>query len=96
MRRLAAHVKFWPPEHDERLALWRGMLGGAVPLADDIDFDELATRFPEMTGANIRNAAIAGAFLAASEGVSVSQAHLERSARGEYASMGRALGGQSR
>ena len=96
MRRLAAHVKFWPPEHDERLALWRSMLGGAVPLSPDIDFEELATRFPEMTGANIRNAAIAGAFLAASEGGSVTQAHLERSSRGEYASMGRALGGQSR
>jgi len=96
MRRLAAHVKFWPPEYDERLALWRAMLGGAVPLADDIDFDALAARFPEMTGANIRNAAIAGAFLACSEGVAVAQSHLERSARGEYASMGRALGGQSR
>ena len=96
MRRLAAHVKFWPPEHDERVTLWTGMLAGGVPLADDVDFDDLAARFPEMTGANIRNAAIAGAFLAASEGVPVAQHHLERSARGEYASMGRALGGQSR
>jgi SpoVK/Ycf46/Vps4 family AAA+-type ATPase len=95
MRRLAAHVKFWPPEHDERVALWRGMLAGEAPLAADVDFEELAARFPEMTGANIRNAAIAGAFLAASEGVAIGHHHLERSARGEYASMGRALAGQS-
>ncbi len=96
MRRLAAHVKFWPPEHEERVALWRGMLGPKVPQAPDIDVEALSQRFSEMTGANIRNAAIAAAFLAASEGVSVSQSHLERAARGEYASMGRQLGGQVR
>jgi hypothetical protein len=96
MRRLAAHVKFWPPEHDERVTLWTSMLDGEVPLATNIDFDELARRFPEMTGANIRNAAIAGAFLAASEGDTVTMQHLERAARGEYASMGRTLGGDTR
>ncbi|MCL4226916.1 MAG: ATP-binding protein [Myxococcales bacterium] len=96
MRRLSGHVKFWPPEQDERELLWRSMLGPAVPQADDLDLEELASRFSEMTGANIRNAAIAAAFLAAAEGVPVSQALLERAARGEYASMGRQLGGQSR
>ena len=96
MRRLAAHVKFWPPEHDERVALWRGMLGPKVPQAGDIDLDELAARFSEMTGANIRNAAIAACFLAASEGAAVAQSHLERAARGEYASMGRQLSGAAR
>jgi SpoVK/Ycf46/Vps4 family AAA+-type ATPase len=97
MRRLAAHVKFWPPEHDERVLLWRGMLGGAnVPLAADVDYEELSTRFPDMTGANIRNAALAGAFLAAAEGTDVSQQHLGRAARGEYASMGRSLSGATR
>ena len=49
-----------------------------------------------MTGANIRNAALAGAFLAASEDGRVAQEHLLRAARSEYVSMGRALGGQSR
>ena len=46
-----------------------------------------------MTGANIRNAAIAGAFLAASEGDRIEQRHLERAAKGEYRSMGRVLAG---
>ncbi len=97
MRRLAAHVKFWPPEHDERVLLWKGMLTtSAVPLAADINFDDLARRFPDMTGANIRNAALSGAFLAAAEGSSVSQSHLGRAARGEYASMGRSLSGATR
>jgi ATP-dependent 26S proteasome regulatory subunit len=96
MRRLAGHVRFWPPEHDERLSLWRGMFSPAVPQAADIDLDDLAARFSEMTGANIRNAAIAACFLAAAESTAVSQSHLERAARGEYASMGRQLGGAAR
>jgi hypothetical protein len=96
MRRLAAHVRFWPPELDERVALWKSMLNPALPVADDLDVDDLAARYPEMTGANIRNAAIAGAFLAAAEGVALAQQHLLRAARIEYVSMGRALGGQSR
>jgi len=97
MRRLASHVKFWPPEQDERVLLWRGMLTTAqVPLAADIDYDDLARRFPDMTGAHIRNAALAGAFLAAAEGEEVSQKHLARASRGEYASMGRQLSGATR
>jgi SpoVK/Ycf46/Vps4 family AAA+-type ATPase len=96
MRRLAAHVKFWPPEHDERVSLWRGMLSPSVPQTADVDLEDLAARFSDMTGANIRNAAIAACFLAASEATAVSQDHLERASRGEYASMGRQLGGAVR
>ncbi len=93
MRRLAAHIKFWPPELEERIALWRAMLGARVPVASDIDFAELASEYPEMSGANVRNAAIAAAFLAASDGKPVDQSYLVRAARGEYAAMGRILGG---
>jgi hypothetical protein len=97
IRRLAAHVRFWPPEQDERLQLWKGFLtSGSIPLAADIDFAALAARFSEMSGANIRNAAITAAFLAASEDLPLSQKHLERAARGEYASMGRQLSGATK
>ena len=97
IRRLAAHVRFWPPEQDERLLLWKGFLtSGNIPLAADLDFAALAARFSEMTGANIRNAAITAAFLAASEDAPLSQAHLERACRGEYASMGRQLSGAAK
>jgi hypothetical protein len=96
MRRLAGHVKFWPPDHDERVALWRGMLGPDVPRTPDVDLDDLSKRFSEMTGANIRNAAIAACFLAASEDKPVSQGHLERASRSEYTSMGRQLSGQTK
>ncbi len=92
-RRLAGHVVFASPDEDERSALWRRLTGTATaPLADDLDFDELARVFPNMTGANIRNAAIAAAFHAASDGASsIAMAHLVRAGRGEYRSMGHML-----
>ncbi len=92
-RRLAAHIVFWPPDIDERTALWKSMFPADAPVAPELDFEDLARRYPEMTGANIRNAAIAGAFLAASEGDRIEQRHLERAAKGEYRSMGRVLSG---
>jgi len=91
-RRLAANVVFWPPDVDERQRLWQRMLTSKAPLAADIDVDRLAADYDEMTGANIRNAVLAAAFLAASEGSPITQARLERAARGEYLSMGRVLG----
>jgi len=72
------------------------MFGPGVPVAPDLDLEDLASRYPDMTGANIRNAALAGAFLAAADGGPLTQQHLLRAARSEYVSMGRALGGQSR
>lgn len=87
-RRLAAHIHFWPPSEPERVALWRGMLPPDAPLADGIDLPALARRYREMTGANIRNAAIAAAFLAAAEETPITQAILDRAAKGEYRAMG--------
>jgi len=88
-RRLAAHVVFQLPEHTESMQLWRRMLAVNAPVAKPIDFDKLARTFEAMTGANIRNAVLTAAFTAASEGNPISQAHLERAARGEYRAMGR-------
>jgi AAA+ superfamily predicted ATPase len=90
-RRLAANIVFWPPDHDERVRLWRGVLAAGAPVAGDVDLEALAASFGEMTGANIRNAVLAAAFLAAAEDGPITQARLERAARGEYASMGRVL-----
>jgi ATP-dependent Zn protease len=57
-----------------------------------LDFESLAADYPAMSGANIRNAVIGAAFLAASEGDVIEQQHLERATRLEYSSMGRVLG----
>jgi SpoVK/Ycf46/Vps4 family AAA+-type ATPase len=92
-RRLAAHVRFWPPDQDERAALWRGLLdtGADYPIAAKLDFDALARDYPDMTGAHIRNAVLKAAFLAADEDSPITQEYLDRAARGEYLTMGRVL-----
>jgi hypothetical protein len=92
-RRLAAHIVFAAPEEDERARLWhRQTTTGASPLADDVDCEELSRLFPKMSGANIRNAAISAAFLAAADdATAISQSHLVRAARAEYRSMGHVI-----
>jgi SpoVK/Ycf46/Vps4 family AAA+-type ATPase len=91
-RRLAAHVVFWPPDEDEREDLWKRLLDtGAAPVDGVLDFAGLAHTYPDMTGANIRNAVLSAAFLASAERSGITQAHLERAAKGEYRTMGRMM-----
>jgi hypothetical protein len=96
-RRLAAHVVFQHPDEDEREQLWtqRPAADGA-PLGRDLDARKLSRLYPQMTGANIRNAALAAAFLAAAEGRNrIDQATVMQAARGEYLSMGHVLAATS-
>jgi hypothetical protein len=72
------------------------MIPPAAPVAGTLDARALARSFPEMSGAHIRNAAVAAAFLAAAEGAALTQAHLERAARAEYQTMGRVISGPRR
>jgi hypothetical protein len=95
-RRLAAHVVFWPPETEERAQLWRSFITEKCPFDGALDAETLAVKFPEMTGANIRNAVVSAAFLAADEGRPLCQIHLERAGRGEYVAMGRVLSARRR
>jgi len=92
-RRLAAHIVFATPDEEERAALWARLTHTAsAPLAADLDFEELAQEFAAMTGANIRNCAIAAAFYAARDGAAkIEQKHLVRAGRAEYRSMGHVL-----
>ncbi len=92
-RRLASHIVFAVPEDDERAKLWeRQTTTGASPIDDDVDHEQLSRLFPKMSGANIRNAAISAAFLAAADASpKIDQAHLIRAARAEYRSMGHVI-----
>ena len=92
-RRLAAHIVFDLPDEEERARLWQRMVTTAeAPLAPDVDLARLARDFPKMSGANIRNAALGAAFLAAGESATtITQQHLHRAARVEYRSMGHIL-----
>jgi ATPase family associated with various cellular activities (AAA) len=91
-RRLASHVVFGAPDTEERSRLWRDMLATGAPLAEAIDYAELAEEFSAMTGANIRNAVLSAAFLAAEEGKTINRDFLRRAGRGEYRAMGHVLG----
>ncbi len=92
-RRLAAHVVFQHPDDDERARLWQAMLAAAAaPLDRNLDYHDLARRFTTMTGANIRNAALGAAFLAAAERrPTIDQATAIQAGRHEYLSMGHIL-----
>jgi len=91
-RRLASHIVFGAPDTDERARLWRDMLDTGAPLGETIDYNELAEEFSAMTGANIRNAVLTAAFLAAEENTYINRNLLRRAGRGEYRSMGHVLG----
>ncbi len=92
-RRLAAHIVFQHPDEEEQTLMWRQLLSAkGAPLGQDIDAQKLARQFPQMTGAHIRNVALAAAFLTADEGKPlIDHAVVLRAARSEYLSMGHVL-----
>jgi hypothetical protein len=89
-RRLGFTVHFPFPSATDRLEIWRRVWPDEVPLAADVDLDELAERF-RLSGGNIRNAALASAFLAAAKRSEVRREHLLLAVRREYQKLGRGL-----
>ena len=87
-RRLDAVVDFPIPEEDDRRVLWSKNLIDGLPRADDIDLDFLARSF-KLSGGNIRNIALAAAYLAAGEQRSVRMADLIHGTVREYQKLGR-------
>ena len=87
-RRLNFRVRFATPDATERTALWEQMIPAQAPRAEVLDFEEVADRF-ELTGGNIRNAAIRAAVLAAAEGQAIATRHLLDAASREYGELGR-------
>jgi SpoVK/Ycf46/Vps4 family AAA+-type ATPase len=95
-RRLAAHIVFQHPDEEEQALLWRRLLSAKGAPVGRIDEHALARHFPQMTGANIRNAALAAAFLTAAEGrATIDHDTVMRAARSEYLSMGHVLAASS-
>lgn len=66
-RRFEFIVEFPEPDTRVRAALWKLHLPAQAPLAPDVDLTELADWYA-LSGAQIKNAALAGAFLAAASG----------------------------
>src|SRR5207244_9394045 len=86
-RRLTFRLTFSLPDERARERLWRVHLPDELPRSE-LDLAGLARRYP-MNGAAIRNAALRAAFLAAEEGVPLSQLHLERVIRVELRDAGK-------
>lgn len=90
-RRLTFILRFPFPDAALRERMWRVIWPANVSLAKEINFRLLAQR-AEMTGANIRNAALLASWLAAEEGDNQVQLHhLERAIKRELAKVGRVL-----
>jgi SpoVK/Ycf46/Vps4 family AAA+-type ATPase len=90
IRRLAFTVLFPFPEETDRRQIWSRIWPEATPLAGDINLDYLARRF-KLSGGNIKNVALAAAFLAAGDGGRVKMGHLLRAVQREYQKMGREI-----
>jgi hypothetical protein len=88
-RRFEFIVEFPEPDARVRAALWRLHLPEQAPLADDVDLHELADWYA-LSGAQIKNAALAGAFLAASAGQVIHQRHFLWAIEREFDKAGRA------
>jgi hypothetical protein len=86
LRRLRFIVHFPFPDADQRAEIWRRIFPSQTP-TEGLDAGKLARL--SVTGGNIRNIALAAAFLAADEGTPVRMAHLLRAARGELAKLER-------
>lgn len=87
MRRIDQVVHFPRPGPAERLAIWRRHLP-ALRLAGDVDAEQLAVHF-ELTGGEIRNAALAAAFMAADGGSEVTAAMIDAAVADTLTKMGR-------
>ena len=86
-RRLEFIVTFDPPDATMRARLWRRHLPPGAPLDPAVDVDDLAARYP-LSGGLIRNAAVAAAFLAATDATPITGEHLIHAVRREYAKAG--------
>jgi AAA+ superfamily predicted ATPase len=87
-RRMNHTVEFPFPDEHHRELLWRGMFPSQTPLAEDLDFAFLARQF-SMSGGNIKNAALAAAFLAAAEHSTVQMRHLIQAVAREWQKLGK-------
>jgi ATP-dependent 26S proteasome regulatory subunit len=87
-RRLSFRVTFPFPDEEMRERLWRALIPSEVPRVEAIDFSGLATRF-KLSGGYIRNASLRAAFLAAEEGLALTQDHIERAIRAEFREIGK-------
>ena len=90
LRRLHFVVEFPFPAEEQRLHIWRRVFPSQAPLHSDVDLAFMASQF-RLAGGNIKNIAVAAAFLAAYDGNGIEMRHLMQATRREYQKMGKLL-----
>jgi SpoVK/Ycf46/Vps4 family AAA+-type ATPase len=92
-RRMHFTVEFPFPDEEYRARIWGGIFPSEAPLAADVDFATLARSF-KLSGGNIKNIALAAAFLAADEEQPIGMKHLMQAAKREFQKVGRTMNGE--
>lgn len=90
IRRMHFSLEFPFPSVKDRRRIWSKILPADTPFDHNLDLDLMAERF-EIAGGNIRNIALAAAFLAADDGGAIAMNHLLWATRREYQKMGRVV-----
>jgi SpoVK/Ycf46/Vps4 family AAA+-type ATPase len=95
VRRIQFIVDFFPPSPAEREHLWKRALDGACRtdgtlLAGHLDWGTLGCQY-DLTGAAIKSAALAAAFLARSDGTRIEMAHVLAAIRRELEKQGKVM-----
>lgn len=89
-RRIHVMVEFPEPGPGERERLWRSVMPERLPVDHGLDLAGLARRYP-LTGAQIREATLDAAYLAAANGRVVTEQHLVAGVRRQYEKAGRTV-----
>lgn len=89
-RRLDFVIDFPFPDTEYRYRIWVRHFPSEAPLSPDIDLNLVAERY-RLAGGNIRNAALASAYLAAADGGVINMNHIRHAIRREHQKMGRLL-----
>lgn len=87
LRRMHEVVDFSMPDEELRERIWRKHLPSDAPVANDIDFAFLARQF-RFSGANIKNAVVSAAYLAASQSKKIGMAEMIRGVKMELEKQG--------
>jgi DNA polymerase III delta prime subunit len=88
LRRIHFIVEFPLPSEPLRQVIWQKKIPARVPKADDLDINFLARQF-EISGGDIKNAALQAMFMAAEDGTPLTMEHLLSALRREYLKMGK-------
>jgi len=88
VRRMHFIVEFPFPDEKMREKIWQKVFPKETPLEQTIDFTLLAKEF-KLSGANIRNAALAAAFYAAEDKGKITMEHIMKGIKRELQKMGK-------